>query len=380
MWTFPFYTDVASRLDWQGLKSAYQWIRDMEGVEQDPVFHAEGDVETHVQMVISELLSLPSFQALSMPEKQVQFAVAVLHDVEKRSTTERIFEDGRMKVTSMGHAKKGEFTARSILYKDIPTPFRTREIICKLIRYHALPIRVFDRDDPRKEVLRTSLECDNRLLTMFAEADMKGRISLNNDIPDLLYQVGAFAEQCKEDGCYDKPGTFASDLTRFDYFLKDGVWPQQETFDDTSCNVYIMCGLPASGKDHYIKKHLSHLPSVSMDDLRRKHGLNRNHDTDKGQIIQMAKEHAKEHLRRKEDFVWNATNITKSTRESVINNMLPYRPKIHIIYVEKPYRKLLHDNLDREHPVKESSIAHYISKLSVPSLTEAHTVTYQINE
>ena len=108
MWQFPFFTEDPSSLDWEGLKAAFPWAKDMEGVEQDPVFHAEGAVAVHTAMVISELLSLPAFQALSMPQKQIMFAAAVLHDVEKRSTSERVFEDGRWKVTSHGHAKKGE--------------------------------------------------------------------------------------------------------------------------------------------------------------------------------------------------------------------------------------------------------------------------------
>ena len=141
-----------------------------------------------------------------------------------------------------------------------------------------------------------------------------------------------------------------------------------------------MCGIPASGKDHYIRQHLSHLPVVSMDDLRRQHGLTRNVNSDRGKIIQMAKEEAKKHLRKKQDFVWNATNVTRSTRESVINEIAAYRAKIHIVYVEKSYKRLLVDNLDREHPVKESAIEHFITKLDIPSLTEAHTVTYHINE
>jgi putative nucleotidyltransferase with HDIG domain len=376
MWRFPFHSEDASAIDWLGMKQAYSWVNDMEGVEQDPVFHAEGDVWTHTKMVVTELLALEEFQALSQEEKNILFAAAILHDVEKRSTTERVFEDGRWKVTSKGHAKKGERTARNILYRDIPTPFRVREEICKLVRYHALPIRVFDRTDPRKEALKSSLSCNNHLLAVLARADMKGRISLENDVPQLLYEIDAFVEQCNEVNCYGKKGGFASDLTRFLYFQRDNVWPQQETFDDTTCNAYIMCGVPGSGKDHYITKHLSHLPVVSMDNIRREQGLMRNNKHDKGRVIQAAKESAKEHLRKKRDFVWNATSVTKSNREDLISLFLPYKPKIHIVYVERPYDQVISDNKDREHPVKQAVIDHYLDKLEVPDLTEAHTVTY----
>lgn len=378
MWTFPFHTDDASSLDWEGLKRTFPWAKDMEGVEQDPIFHAEGDVAIHTEMVIKELLRLDAYKNLSDQNKRILFASAVLHDVEKRSTTERVFEDGRIKVTSLGHAKKGEGTSRSILYRDIQTPFAVREMICKLVRYHAMPVKLFVREDPTKEVLRGALHCDMHMLATLAEADMRGRISKNNDLSELLYEIDMFREYCLGQKCYDGQVSFPSDITRFQYFNKEGIWSEQEVFDDTLCNVYIMCGIPGSGKDYYIQKNLSHLPMVSMDNIRREHRLDRNNKHDKGRVIQMAKDQAKKLLATREDFVWNATNITKSNRDNLISLMLPYKPKVHIVYVEKPYERLKKDNLDREFPVRPSAIEDYINKLQVPDLTEAHTVTYHI--
>lgn len=378
MWSFPFYTEDPLTLDWDGLKARFQWIRDMEHVEQDPIFHAEGNVEIHTQMVMREMLSSSDFKALSPQDQRIQFAAVLMHDVEKRSTTKREIENGRETVTSKGHAKKGEFTARSILYRDIPAPFLVREMICKLVKHHALPIRIFDKDAPQKEVMRTSLECNNHMLATIARADMRGRTSLSNDIPDLMYQIDTFVEFCRENECYDRTGPFASDLTRFDFFQKDEVWPQQETFDATICNAYIMCGLPASGKSHYIRQHLSHLPVVSMDAIRIEHGMKRYDRTNNGHAIQIAKERAKEHLRKKQDFVWDATSVTRTNRESIVNLISPYKPKIHIIYVERPYSTIVAENSGREHPVRRDVLDNYLTKLDVPSLAEAHTVTYHV--
>jgi len=44
-------------LDWQTITNKFEWIRDMIGVPQDPVFHAEGDVWTHTRMVTEEVIS-----------------------------------------------------------------------------------------------------------------------------------------------------------------------------------------------------------------------------------------------------------------------------------------------------------------------------------
>lgn len=352
----------------------------MEDVEQDPIFHAEGNVGIHTRMVMREMLASDLFKDLSPIDQRIQFASVLLHDVEKRSTTKREVEDGRETVTSKGHAKKGEFTARSILYKDIPAPFEVREMICKLVKHHALPIRVFDKDDPKKEALRTSIECNNHMLAVLSEADMRGRTSLIDDIPDLIYKIECFVEHCKENDCYDKVGHFASDLTLFDYFSNKEVWPQMETFDDKTCNVYVMCGLPASGKSHYVAKHLSHMPIVSMDLLRRENGFKRYNKSDNGRVIQMAKDRAKRLLAAKQDFVWDATNVTRTNRESLVNLISPYDPKIHIVYVERPFASIIKDNLDREHPVRMDVLENYLTKLDVPSRTEAHTVTYHVED
>jgi putative nucleotidyltransferase with HDIG domain len=141
---------IIENYQWDTIKQRFEWIRDMQNVPQDPIFHAEGDVETHTRMVLEALLELEEFKALQEQDQHLLIAAALLHDVEKRSTT--VTEsDGR--ITSKGHARKGKLTSRRILYLDVPTPFQIREQIVKLVRYHGLPLWVFEKEDPRKVAL-----------------------------------------------------------------------------------------------------------------------------------------------------------------------------------------------------------------------------------
>ena len=103
MWT------ISKHKDWAELQEQFGWVRDMDGVPQDPIYHAEGDVAVHTRMVLAALEALPEYQALAPQEQEILWAAALLHDVEKRSTTV-IEDDGR--ITSAGHAKKGAQTAR----------------------------------------------------------------------------------------------------------------------------------------------------------------------------------------------------------------------------------------------------------------------------
>src|SRR5688572_7686710 len=114
MWTFT------TNKDWAHLHSQFDWVRDMEAVPQDPVHHAEGNVAVHTRMVIDALQQLEGYQKLPAQQQEILWAAALLHDVEKRSTT--VHEpDGS--ITSKGHSKKGAMTTRQILYTQEPTPF-----------------------------------------------------------------------------------------------------------------------------------------------------------------------------------------------------------------------------------------------------------------
>ena len=92
---------------------------------------------THTWRVIEELQKLPGYLALTEQDKEILWTAALLHDVEKRSTTV-IEEDGS--ITAKGHARKGEYTVRTFLYKDVSTPFIIREKIASFVRFHGLPL------------------------------------------------------------------------------------------------------------------------------------------------------------------------------------------------------------------------------------------------
>ena len=170
--------------DWQTIRSTFSWIQDMEGVPQDKIHHAEGDVAIHTQMVMETLLDLEEYQNLEEQDQEILFAAALLHDVEKRSTTVQELDGS---ITSKGHAKKGEYTARTLLYKTIPAPFTIREAVAKLVRYHGFPVWIFDKPNPQKALLQLSLEVNTEHLTMLAKADMLGRIC--QDQEEMLYKV-----------------------------------------------------------------------------------------------------------------------------------------------------------------------------------------------
>lgn len=375
MWKFPLY-EVGQEIDWNLIEQKFDWFRDMKDVPQDKVWHAEGNVMIHTKMVCEALIKLPEFIALSEQDKHIMFVGALMHDIEKRSTTAEEFVGDRMCIVAPSHARKGEYTARKILYKDIPTPFHIREQICKIVRYHGIPLWNINDKDSDQRIIKSSQVVRTDFLAMIAKADILGRTC--SDQKEQLEKIEYFELSCIELGCWGKQFEFINGLSRYKYLI-DGGWPHFESFDDKKFDVYVMCALPGSGKDTYISKEFN-IPSLSLDDIRRKKGINPTDKKENGRIIQEAKEIAKEYMRIKSSFVFNATNITADMRGKWINLFMEYNARVTIIYIEVPYKVLISQNHNREYKVPENKLDELIRKLEVPSYSEAHFIEYIINE
>ncbi len=358
---------------WQELCAQYDWVQGMHGVPQSPVHHAEGDVAIHTQMVLDALENLPEYKALNEEEQEILWIAALMHDVEKRSTT-ITEEDGS--IVSPGHAKKGAQTARLIMFTQLDIPFHIREQIVQLVRHHGLPIWLMHKTNPQKVLLGVSLQINTSWLYIHAKADMLGRIC--NDLEEMMERIEFFKAYYKEQNCWRKPYAFTNDLNRFSYFNKEDQSPTYVPFDDTICEVVVMSGLPGMGKDNYINHHYKDWPIVSLDDIRKQHKLKPSDKSTNGWVAQQAKEQARIHLLAKQHFVWNATNITLQMRTQLIDLLIDYKASVRLIYIEQPYKVWQKQNASRQAMVPGNVMIKLLHKLEVPMLSEAHIVQYEV--
>ena len=132
------------------------------------------------------------------------------------------------------------------------------------------------------------------------------------------------------------------------------------------------------GKDHYIETSGIALPVISLDDIRRKNKLSPTDKSANGWVVQEAKKIARAYLRKGQDFIWNATNITTMMRFQLINLFAGYGARVKVVYVEKDYSVWRRQNREREYPLPESVLDGMLGKLEVPQLTEAHEVEYLV--
>lgn len=376
MWKFPLY-EVGQEIQWDSMCKKFSWLEDMKVVPQDKEWHAEGDVYTHTKMVVEDLVNSKEYKELSEQEQHILFASAIMHDIEKRSTTRSEVIDGVERIVSPRHAVNGEKTIRNILYKEMVAPYEIREQIAKLVRWHGLPFWVIETKDATKKVINASLQVDTLLLYLLARSDANGRIS--EDTEETLLKIDLYKELCIDNECYGIKKEFKNDLARFHYLNSQDIYPVYEPYDDHEFEVVVMCALPGTGKDTYIQKELE-LPMLSLDELRIKNKVKRGDKKEQGRMIQEAKEIARGFMREKQSFVFNATNTTKDMRSRWISLFLEYRAKVKIVYLETTYEKLKSQNAQREAKVPQDAIDDLYRHLEMPSYEEAHEISYIIRD
>ncbi len=352
------------QVSWPKLRAAWPWIEALHACPQDPQWHAEGDVGIHTEMVLCALVELPSYRALPPQQRWIVWLAALLHDVAKPRVT-RTDPDGR--ITSRGHSSAGAIQARGLLWR-LGVPFEVREAVCALIRHHQVPFFLIDRDGARGRAIRLSqvLRCDH--LALVALSDAQGRHAV--DKQRLIDNVELFSLLCEEHGVSSRPWPFASDHARVLCGLDSARDPLAPALPEPSFTVTVMSGLPASGKDTWLRTHEPDLPQVCLDDLRVALGVAPGGN--QGRVIQAAKEQARIYLRAQTPFAWNATNLSARRRASILGLCHDYGARVRIVCTEASPGELEARNGSRADPVPRRVIQRMIQGWEVPTPLEAH--------
>lgn len=376
------------KLDWESLESGFPWLGALGLCQQDPEFHGEGSVLNHTRSVLECLVAMPLWRELCLEKRKITFAAALMHDIGKPATTKA--EGDR--IHSYGHSMKGAQMARTILW-EMNIPFQWREAVCSLIRNHTKPFWLMENEERMtRTALQIMLDTDIELLALVVKSDNLGRQSANQaetaDNLELAY------EYMKELSCtctdIDRslypmstslgPITscthiFSNDESRFSFFRNQELREPYNVFSSHRCTVTLLSGLPGAGKDHWVEKNAPKgLPVISLDAIRAEIGAKPTGD--QGSVIKRAKEKAREYLRRKQDFVWNATNLSRQIRGNIIDLCTDYQARVEIVYLECSRGQLHEQNRNRSHPVPEKAIEKLLSRWEIPDFTEAHSVRY----
>lgn len=340
---------------------------------QDSVYHAEGDVWTHTQMVCQELTRLQAYQEADPTSRFVLFFAALLHDLSKPACT--VLEpDGT--ISSKGHSALGAIDARKVLWQA-GVPFEVRERICAIISTHQVPFFAMghDRRGRRPEFIVHTLSWDGRVadLCAVAEADMRGRVSIHQ--AKALDDMAVFELLTREERCWDRPKAFPDPHTRLQYVRSLGSIPLEAPFHQpTGSRVTVLAGLPAAGKDTWAARHGNGRAVLSFDDAKA--SLNIKPGQTAGAAVHLVYDQAKRLLREQAPFIWNATHLTPLMRSKTLDLLFRYQAEVEIVYLEVPYQELMERNGKRNSTLSNKKLELMLRHWTIPSVTEAHNVRF----
>lgn len=365
-WTDILSATNAQILDWA---QTQPWAHAMAACNQDAQWHAEGDVWTHTKMVCAELERLDEWASLPRAAQLKLLFTALFHDSGKPATTVLEPETGRTR--SPKHALAGAEIARHEL-RALACDLATREEIVALVRFHGRPPFLLEKSSPEHDVISLSCLVNNHLLYLFALADTRGRHAKEMSRPEETLHLWKLAAE--ERNCFSTPYRFANDQARF-LFYRDQLSSLHYTpHVQHGCTVTLMSGLPGAGKDTWLTRHRPKLPVVALDAIRE--ALDIEATDNQGEVIQVAREQCRVHLRAGQDFAFNATNITRQMRKRWIDLFADYGAKIEIVYLEPSVASILAQNKRRSNPVPEKVILRLLEKLEPPNVTECHSLVF----
>ena len=69
---------------WCSLEQQFEWVREMNTVQQDIRYHAEGSVAEHTRMVLEALQQSSAYHSLSTLEKELIWTSAGFRSMDRR--------------------------------------------------------------------------------------------------------------------------------------------------------------------------------------------------------------------------------------------------------------------------------------------------------
>ena len=376
------FLPVDGVIDWVKIKEGIlkEFYKSMEETLQEYKWHQEGNVFIHTKMVCEELIKFDEYQKLNDRQKLEVFLAALFHDIGKTVCSKVI--DGEIR--SFNHGIIGSNIVREFLWKDCNLSGKeeyqnVRETICLLIKYHSNPIYIGKDENVRKVIklsLNNKLASDYNLhmLYILSIADVLGRIAI--DTKEQLEYLQTFRMICEDLNVLYSHYSFKNEYTKVEYFRNNNIWYEQELYDPTFGEVILLCGLPGSGKDTYINEHFKDLPVISLDDKREELDIDPADSNKQGYVFNSCKEKAKEYLRSKKSFVWNATNKNELIRSKLIKLFHDYHAYVRIIFLETNWNENLRRNKNRSKVVPEVVICDMLSNLTLPENHEAEEVEW----
>lgn len=330
-----FFEDGGRSLKWDVIESIPQF-ETLSSTGQSEKWHKEGDVLSHTRLVVSEMEKLMADES-DNERYHLMVCAALFHDIGKGIRT--FFDKEKAAYVTKGHGQAGAAITRTIIEDE---DVQLREKLCYMVRNHMALHHILEKDDSAidRKLIEMSLGWVSvGDMLALCRCDDYGSI---NDVWDddgkenKYMKIRAKAESL---GCLEQPYQFSSSDQKHRFFAY-GDMDEPCRSDGHPFSVMVVIGLPGSGKNTYIDKYLSTLPSVSRDDIRKKMGLpGEKPQGDKAQEREVTKifdDEVYALLANKQSFVVNNVNMRPEYRMELLSKVSAHNVKIYYVYINTP--------------------------------------------
>ncbi|MFS1426077.1 AAA family ATPase [Vibrio splendidus] len=372
----------------------YPLLKRLEHTKQDSLWHAEGNVAIHTELVIQAIKeAISNDPQISESDSKVLLWAAALHDYAKPITTKEREIDGLVRIVSPKHEDIG---ASLLFTRTKPNDLTDKEwlLVIKLIGFHQQAKLLVVRDKGASDYLKLFREVKSLdLLYHLALADLIGRDCEDKqeqiDLIELfkleyidLGYTGFYEDYVRmstssfKDQCGEKAERVAlmgiRELSNGDIFMLEEALSKPYGYESIPI-VNITVGISGAGKSSYVSTQ--NLPVVSMDQIRETLvDIHTQKVNDK--VMRIAHEQLRQHLRDKNEIIWDATNYRKDFRSKVTQLAYKYGAFVRFIVFMKDEKQLQIDNASRKKEVPAIVISKQCDKFEIPTESEAHQIVW----
>lgn len=354
----------------------YPLLKELKKTEQDPEWHAEGDVHIHTNMVMDEIYKIFDEVELTLSEKYILLMSAAFHDIGKPRTSKWKEVMGVEHLTAKGHEYEGmSYLTYRFLEEDMTK--EEYDSILDLVGYHQIPKLLVVKNDSNEWSYKLLTEkTSGKMFYLLELADMRGRTCVDKE--EQIEYIEMFKMFALEYNCYNEVSNIDQELKEMfenqfnekdskalsyligktkkrlhDKDILDPLVAYQKYFEkkDNHGTLYLMCGISGSGKTTTVKEIQSKneiSTVIELDELRKKHKQKSNNRREiDGRVRQEAKEILKRALAKNESVIFDACNHRKDFRDIILDLSEAYHAKTVLVFVKTSLRDCIKNDKDR---------------------------------
>lgn len=345
--------------------------------QQNPKWHAEGNVWNHTVLVTNEALKYiknNTSSNLSKLDKIILLTAALFHDIGKGVTTE--FKKGNWH--AYGHELKSDIITRRLLWEE---EVIIREEICALVKYHMEPLRTFKTKHYIENVIYLSGNVRLNLLLQLKIFDILGSQCQDKKHVEFdIEQLNNIKQIALSLNCYYNKSNVLDNNLIINYNNLEPI------------HVHVMIGISGAGKSTEVEKicqnyHQQNIEKnivvISRDIARIKLGFCQEGTKylgtteEENAVTEYCQNLIKQSAKKGDIIIIDDMNLKKKYRDNIKTLLSEFNCVYYYHYIET---QNIETNIERrKHQIKSDVIQNMINSIEWPIHQEYNHLFISIN-